>query len=302
MPTAPNASHADSLANRHGLTLGIAGLGLLGTPIAWNLIRAGFNTHVYNRTPAKTVAFEGAAHIAPTFEALVNACTTVLLVVTDDAAAQALITHQTHPSHWTNKTLVNMSTLSPAGSLRLQAHVHDHGGVYIEAPVAGSRVPAEQGQLVIMTASHHPTAVEALAPVFAALGKHTMACGHPPQAMQLKLANNLLLLNMFQGLAEAVHFAQSVKLPLPLLQTVIQEGPLNNAVFNNKLVSLIANDTTPQALLKNVLKDATLITQAAQASHATVPNTVNCHALLKQAMAKGLGDGDVMGLLTLLAE
>jgi 3-hydroxyisobutyrate dehydrogenase-like beta-hydroxyacid dehydrogenase len=120
----------------------------------------------------------------------------------------------------TGRTVVHMGTTSPAYSRELEADIRSVGGYYVEAPVSGSRKPAEAGQLVAMIAGD-ADAIANARPLLTPMCRETMICGSVPNALLMKLSVNLFLISLVTGLAEAVHFADRHGLNLNQLVAVL---------------------------------------------------------------------------------
>ena len=137
------------------MNVGFIGLGIMGQPMALNLARAGINLMVWNRTPERREALRVQnASIAETSAEVFNHCHVIFLMLMNDEAIDTVLSrgHLAFRAHVAGRTIVNMGTTSPDYSAGLEKDILAAGGEYIEAPVSGSRKPAEAGQLVAMTA------------------------------------------------------------------------------------------------------------------------------------------------------
>jgi len=170
--------------------VGFIGLGSMGEPMALNLARAGTPLVVWNRTPGKAQALASAgAHVAASAADVFERAETIILMLADDGAIDAVLGRCT-PSFTkfaADRTVVHMGTTGPSYSRRLEADWRAAGGRYVEAPVSGSRKPAEAGQLVVMLAGE-ADAVEAVRPLLAPMCREAVVCGPVPNALSMKLA------------------------------------------------------------------------------------------------------------------
>ena len=124
-----------------------------------------------------------------------------------------------------------------------------------------------------------------------------MYCGQIPNAAKMKLANNLLLITMLNGLMEAVNFAKNIGLDEKEYFDMIDAGPMANSVYQSKYQKIIDQDDRPQAPLRLVYKDALLICELAEEQGISLPLfTAHC-SLLKKGVAGGLGDLDVVTII-----
>ena len=146
---------------------------------------------------------------------------------------------------------------------RLEIEVCAAGGRYVEAPVSGSRVPAEQGQLVAMLAGE-PVACADVAGFLGAFCKETVVCGPVPNALLMKLSVNVFLIALVTGLAEAMHFAGHHWLDLDQFVTVLDASPMASEVSRLKARKLVSHDFHAQAAIGDVLENTRLIVEAAR--------------------------------------
>jgi 3-hydroxyisobutyrate dehydrogenase len=281
------------------VTIGFIGLGTMGEPMALNLVKAGTPLLVWNRTPAKARALELAgAAVAVDPEEVFTRAVTVILMLKDGAAIDAALGRGT-PSfvqRVKGHTIVHMGTTSPEYSRRLEADLLEAGGHYVEAPVSGSRKPAETGQLVVMLAGEEG-AVEAARPLLAPMCRETMVCGPVPKALLMKLSVNIFLITLVTGLAEAVHFAGRQGLDLDQFAAVLNAGPMASDVSRVKLPKLIGRDFAAQASIVNVLENNRLVAEAARATGLASPLLDVCHALYDETLKLGLADADMVAVL-----
>lgn len=278
---------------------GFLGLGLMGEPMALRLAGAGQPLMAWNRTASKTAALRAAgARIAGSAAEVFQDAEVVFEMLADEAAIDAVLerTAGAVGLPLAGRTLVHMSTTAPAYSAGLETAVRQAGGRYVEAPVSGSRVPAQRGELVAMLAGD-PAAVAEVRPLLAPMCREAVACGAVPGALAMKLAANLYLITMVTGLAEAVHFAQASGLDLDLLRQVLDAGPMASAVSRVKLGKLAAADYSAQAAAADVLKNSQLVADAARSAGVAAPLLDASEDLFAQAVRMGLGDGDMVSVI-----
>lgn len=160
------------------------------------------------------------------------------------------------------------------------------GGHYVEAPVSGSRVPAEEGRQVAMLAGR-PDAVAEVRPLLEPMCAKTVVCGPAPQALLIKLAVNICLIVTVTGLAESLHFGERLGLDIGVLVDVLGSSQMASDVSRVKAVKLAGRDFTPQAAIADVLKNNRLITEAARQAGIASPLLDVCHALFAETLALG---------------
>jgi len=279
--------------------IGFIGLGLMGEPMALNLLRARMPLVVWNRSPAKSdLLGKAGAGIAKDPQDVFQRCEVVILMLRDAEATDSVLGREelTFGARVERRTIINMATTSPFYSKSLEADIRAHGGQYVEAPVSGSRKPAEAGQLVAMLAGVSD-AVAFAQPLLAPMCRKTVDCGPTPNALIMKFAVNLFMICMVTGLAEAMHFAQSHGVDLARLVTVLDASPMASDVSRVKAEKIAARDFAAQAVIANVLENTTLITEAARTARVASPLLDMCHFLYAEADALGEKDLDMVAVI-----
>ncbi|MFE6409541.1 NAD(P)-dependent oxidoreductase [Streptomyces sp. NPDC057837] len=284
------------------MDVGFIGLGVMGQPMALNLARAGTPLVVWNRTPERCAPLRAAgAEVAASAAEVLERSGTVFLMLADEAAVDAVLGRggTDAAARLAGRTLVHMGTTSAAYSRALQDDVRAAGGRYVEAPVSGSRIPAERGELVGMLAGDGD-AVAAVRPLLAPMCRETFACGAVPGALLMKFSVNLFLITQVTGLAEAFHFADRHGVDQRLLRDVLDAGPMASAVSRGKAPKLLERDFTVQAAAADVLKNNRLIAEAARAADLASPLLDVCHTLYEETVAGGHGAEDMVAVVRAL--
>jgi 3-hydroxyisobutyrate dehydrogenase len=286
------------------MNIGFIGLGLMGQPMALNLARAGTPLVVWNRTAAKSEVLRsaGAQVAASPAEVFAEAGVVLLMLAGEEAIDQTL--GRATPDFAVNvagHTIVHMGTTAPSYSRALDVDVRAVGGRYVEAPVSGSRGPAEAGELVAMLAGE-PTEAESLRPLLRPMCHQTILCGPVPSALYLKLAVNLYLITMVTGLAEAVHFADRHGLDMRRFLAVLDAGPMASSVSRVKALKLVGNDFAAQAAAADVLMNNRLVAAAARESDLASPLLDVCHELYAETVAQGHGHADMVAVVHAIEE
>ncbi|MFJ8106544.1 NAD(P)-dependent oxidoreductase [Streptomyces sp. NPDC096132] len=282
--------------------VGFVGLGVMGQPMALNLARAGTPLVVWNRTPGRCGPLRAAgAEVAASPAEIFERAGTVILMLADEAAVDTVLGRGTpdFAACVAGHTVVHMGTTSAEYSGGLQDDIRAAGGRYVEAPVSGSRVPAERGELVGMLAGDDD-AVAAVRPLLAPLCRETFACGAVPGALLMKFSVNLFLITMVTGLTEAYHFADRQGLDQRLLRDVLDAGPMASGVSRVKGPKLLSRDFSVQAAATNVLENNRLIAEAARKAGLASPLLDVCHALYGETVDQGHGDEDMVAVLRAL--
>ena len=281
------------------MKIGFIGLGIMGAPMARNLARAGVPLVVWNRTPEKYVPLrELGIEVADSPAGVFAAAPVVMVMLANEEVLDAVLLRGQagFGAMVAGKTLVQMGTISPSHSRALESDIRAAGGHYVEAPVSGSRKPAEAGQLVGMLAGD-PDVVARVRPLLQPVCAQTFLCGPVPRALLTKLAVNLFLITMVTALAEATQFARRNELDLDLFRRVLDAGPMASEVSRMKLAKLIERDFSVQASITDVAMNARLVAQAARDCGVPSPLLDVCNALFSEAVARGNGSLDMAGVL-----
>ncbi|WP_458249247.1 NAD(P)-dependent oxidoreductase [Streptomyces sp. MAI_2237] len=279
--------------------VGFVGLGVMGQPMALNLARAGTPLVVWNRTPARCEPLRAAgAEVAAGPAEVFERAGTVILMLADEAAMDTVLGRggPDFTPRVAGHTIVHMGTTSAEYSGGLREDIGNAGGRYVEAPVSGSRVPAERGELVGMLAGD-ADAVAAVRPLLAPVCRELFDCGSVPGALLMKFSVNLFLITMVTGLTEAFHFADRHGLDQRLLRDVLDAGPMASAVSRVKGAKLVDRDFTVQAGAADVLKNNRLIAEAARKADLASPLLDVCHALFGETVEQGHGGEDMVTVL-----
>ncbi|WP_406729177.1 NAD(P)-dependent oxidoreductase [Streptomyces sp. GD-15H] len=282
--------------------VGFIGLGVMGLPMALNLARTGTPLVVWNRTTERCAPLHDAgAEVAGGPAEVFDRAATVILMLADETAVDTVLARGTpdFAARVAGRTVVHMGTTSPEYSSALEAAVRAAGGAYAEVPVSGSRVPAEQGQLVAMLAGD-AAATAAARPLLAPLCRETFDCGPVPNALLMKLSVNLFLITQVTGLTEAFHFADRHGLDRRRFLEVLDAGPMASAVSRMKAPKLLVRDFTVQAAAADVLKNNRLIAEAARKAGLASPLLDTCHILFDETVARGHGGEDMVAVLCAL--
>lgn len=275
--------------------VGFAGLGSMGGPMAVNLARAGIPLLVWNRTPGRAAV--AGAEVAGDAAELFERCEVVILMLKDAAAVDAVLDRGR--SALAGRTIVHMGTTAPEHSRALESELLAAGAKYVEAPVSGSRVPAEAGELVAMLAGD-PAAIEEIRELFGPMCRETVECGPVPNGLLMKLAVNVHLTAVVTSLAETVHFARTHGLDLGLLAGVLGAGQLASPILRVKAPKLVEEDFAPQASIANVLANVELIAAAAREAGLTLPLIEASRALYAETARLGFGDADMVAVVKAL--
>jgi 3-hydroxyisobutyrate dehydrogenase-like beta-hydroxyacid dehydrogenase len=273
--------------------IGFIGLGLMGQPMAANILKAGFELMVYNRTKEKTRTLaQTGALVADTPAAVSGWADVIILMLTGPEAIDAMVHGEKGilSAQRSGKVVINMSTVSPAYSRTLENCLHAGKLLFVDAPVSGSKKPAIEGSLIIL-AGGLKDLINRLEPLFLSMGQKVIYCGDAGQGSAMKMTVNLLLAIMMEGLCESLNLAQQLKLETGKVLETILAGPLGCGLFRLKNDMLQQNDFPVQFPLKHMAKDLRFVLQTADETGAAVPAGHAVFQLYRQGV--GLGNGDL---------
>lgn len=284
------------------MDLGFIGIGVMGQPMALNLIRAGTPLTIWNRSldsiePLRALGATVAASPADVF----RRTSVVILMLAHGDAIDSVLGRGT-PAFEANvaqHTILHMGTTSPEYSRALEADIRAAGGFYVEAPVSGSRKPAEAGELVAMLAGD-ANVIEAVRALLKPVCRETFVCGPVPNALLMKLAVNIFLITTVTGLAEAAHFADHHGLDMQQFRAVVDAGQMASSISRVKSLKLVARDFAVQASITDVLKNNRLIAEAAREARVASPLLDVCHALFAETHALGYDKDDMIAVVRAL--
>jgi 3-hydroxyisobutyrate dehydrogenase-like beta-hydroxyacid dehydrogenase len=280
-------------------TIGWIGLGHMGVPMVRNLIAAGYEVSVYNRTRSKGEALGCPVFASPA--ALARSVDIVITMVADDASQEAVLFGQEGVAEGLSagKTVINMGTISPAASRDHAARLGALGAAVLDAPVSGSVKPATDGTLLILVGGDG-AAVASCQPIFDVLGKRTFHFGEHGQGANAKLSINMMLGLSLQALAEAVVLGMKNGLDTDMLLDMIGDAAVASPIIAMKAPSVRAGSFPAAFPLKHMAKDFRLACESASAVGAAMPITRAATQTFADAVAADLGDTDIMGVLTQL--
>lgn len=245
------------MENLKSKKIGWIGLGAMGTPMAKNLINAGYNLTVYNRTSSKSNKLvEIGAQASDSPQKLFDETDIVFLMISDDHAVKSVFNGDEGllKSSSKGKVIINMSTVSPQLSRDLAKTCNENGNTYVDAPVSGSIKQATDASLVIMVGADEKT-FKSIEPLLEVLGKKVFLIGDVGRGNETKLAVNLFLSIITQGLSEVVLFANELGVESNQILNVINEGGLSSPYVKAKSQAILHNEYPSAFSLKHMAKD-----------------------------------------------
>ncbi|MBS1151042.1 MAG: 6-phosphogluconate dehydrogenase NAD-binding [Myxococcaceae bacterium] len=280
--------------------IGFLGMGLMGSRMAKNLAVKGFTVHGWNRTPARVTELAGAGVIAAaTPRALAAEVDAFCTCVSDPAALRevALGPDGLLAGAKKGQLFIDFSTVSGELTQQLETEFGARGVDFAEAPVTGSKNGAEKGTLVIMTGCT-PQTFARCQPIFGAVGEKAIHCGPVGAATQVKLAGNVLIAAMLQGLSEGMLLTAKAGVDVRKLLEVIAASGFRSPYFDFKGKAILERDFTTHFSIDLMHKDLGLFLDSAAAQQVPTPTAASLRETYNLARAAGKGDLDIGAVIT----
>ncbi|MNJ87272.1 2-hydroxy-3-oxopropionate reductase [compost metagenome] len=277
------------------LKIGWAGLGNMGTAMAFNILNSGYELTVFNRSKDKEQVLIAAGAIsAKSLQDLASHCDVVFTMLSDDMAVKSVYneTDGLLSGGESGKLFIDMSTVAPETSRHLSTLCKTKQVSFLDAPVSGSVQPARDGKLIILVGGDEQD-FEKAKPILDVLGKLALHLGDSGAGSSAKLAINYLLGINIQALAETVLFAEQNGISKENMLTIINEGACGNGIIKLKTPSVLADSFPPAFALKYIVKDLRLAKGAGLNSPLSNPLLTTFEA----AAADGLGEEDLMAVI-----
>jgi glyoxylate/succinic semialdehyde reductase len=274
--------------------IGFVGLGIMGSPMAKNLLKAEFELTVWNRSPEKCAPLvEMGAKIARSPREVASSCDVTFGMLADPAAAEtvALGKDGIVEGIGDGRGYVDMSTIDAATSRKIAAAVELRGGRFLEAPVSGSKKPAEDGTLVILAAGERSLYDDAL-PCLEKMGKKVLFLGETGNGARMKIVVNMVMGGMMTIFCEGLALAEKTGLGRTDLLDVLDAGAMSNPMFRLKGSLIDKGDYTVAFPLKHMQKDLRLALALGDEAGQPLFTAGAANELFKRAKELGLSDED----------
>jgi 3-hydroxyisobutyrate dehydrogenase len=287
---------ATQTAREFTQNVAVLGVGTMGSAFARRLLGAGMRVSVWDVFPATAARFADAgARVAATPEEAVRDAGVVITMVPTIAAIEETMPRALAAMP-AGATWLQMSTLGLEGTERAIALAKERrpNVVFVDAPVSGSKVPAQEGKLLIL-ASGPAAALDTLAPVFSTLGQKTMRWERAGSGSRMKLVLNTWLAVLGEGIAEAAALAQALDVSLSDVSACLGSTALNAPWALSKLDKIERGSFDPDFSLALASKDLHLALDAANRANRRLPMAQSIAMQWESALSAGLGDRDVIG-------
>ena len=277
------------------MTVGLIGLGNMGTAVAERLVDAGHRLVVHNRTPGKAAGLaDRGADVAETPAALAAVSDLVLTSLADDEAL-VRVAGEVIAAAQPGTVLVDLSTVSPEASARVAAEAERVGVAYVRAPVSGNPSVVRAGNLTFIV-SGPDDAIDRVLPVLLAIGPTVHRVGDAEQARVVKLAINLVIGGLAELMSEALVLGEGAGVSRRALLDVMGSSAAGAPFVKYKTEPLLRDDYSATFTTALMEKDVDLILDAAADAGVELPVAKELKSLLRSAVEAGYGDHDFMAL------
>jgi 3-hydroxyisobutyrate dehydrogenase-like beta-hydroxyacid dehydrogenase len=274
------------------------GLGIMGRPMAVNLVKAGHEVTVWNRTPGKEV--EG-ARLAAAPVAAAQGAEVVWICVSDTAAVESVLfgANGAEQSLSEGMVIADSSTISPSATREFAERVGRNGVQWVDSPMTGSKAGAEAGTLLFMIGGDEQ-AIEKLKPLYAAMGKKIFRMGETGKGQSAKLVMNLQIALIYEGFAEALTLAAKLGVDSQQLIQLINSSMVKSGVVEYKAPFVLGRDFSANFPLRLMRKDIRLALDAAKEARVKLPGLETVEEIYDMAVEDGHADLDYAATLLLL--
>ncbi len=280
------------------------GLGMMGLPMALNLVRHGFDVVGYNRTAAKGEPMKAAGgSLAATPAEAVAGADFVITMLTDPAAVAAVATgeHGFLKACRPGTIWLECSTIGPTAAREFAAAAADQGVTFLDAPVLGSIQPATDGTLTFVVGGDAEAVVRAT-PVMEAMGKKVLHMGGVGMGAAAKVISNAVTAALVAAVGEGLALGERMGLDREALAGLLENGPVSSPIVKLKLPLMVQEDYSPAFLLKLMEKDLGLALHEAHRLGAALPVISGTHTEYGGARAAGMGELDFAAVAKFVRE
>lgn len=287
-----------------GERIGFIGTGIMGTPMARNLLKAGYPLTVHNRTKAKAnqLLSAGAAWKDNPAD-VTDGSDIVITCVTDTPNVRQVLFGENGVIKTAKPGLIciDMSTISPAATKEMGEILKAKGVILIDAPISGGEIGAIKGKLSIMMGGPKET-VEKVRPVMDVLGRTVTYCGPLGSGQMTKLANQIMVIHTIMSIAEGLAFAEKADLDLQTTLKVTSAGAASSHSLKTLGPKIIAGDFKPAFMVDLQQKDLRLVLEYAEQLKQPLPGTALAKQLLAVLQAHGRGRDGTHALVDVIRQ
>ncbi|XP_051118971.1 glyoxylate/succinic semialdehyde reductase 2, chloroplastic isoform X2 [Andrographis paniculata] len=296
------SSDGSKAADGSPVRIGFLGLGIMGSPMAQNLIKAGCDVTVWNRTKGKCDPLISlGAKYKPSPEEVAASCDVTFAMLADPQSAVDVACGKNGAASGMapGKGYVDVSTVDGATSKMISSSIKSTGAQFLEAPVSGSKKPAEDGQLIFLTAGDK-SLYETSGPFLDIMGKSRFYLGDVGNGAAMKLVVNMIMGSMMASFSEGLILSEKVGLDPSILVQVISQGAISSPMYAMKGPSMVQSSYPTAFPLKHQQKDLRLALGLAESVSQPTPIAAAANELYKVAKSRGLSDDDFSAVIEAL--
>jgi len=272
------------MARKERTSVGVIGLGIIGSRIAANLRKAGYQVWLWNRSPRAEPNFlSSPAEVAESAR--------FIQIFVNDGQALFETVDRMLPALTPEHIVMNHATVAPADTQSAAQRVATTGARFLDAPFTGSRNAAEEGQLVYYVGGDSD-AFEMARPVLEKSSKAIVEIGEVGEASTVKIATNMIAASTVEALAEAMCLLHHANIPLENLGKALEHSAHRSGLTDSKVETMIEGDFTPHFSLKNMFKDMQLALELANSHSVDLPVVSAFAGAAMSSLQKGWGDED----------
>lgn len=292
------------MPSQNRLRVGFLGLGVMGEPMATNVLKSGVPLQVWNRTASKMEPLlrlgakggRGPAHVAAESDIIIT-----MLPQPTDVEAVVLGPDGVLDGIKSGSVLIDMSTVSPATSRKLAGAMTTKQAEFLDCPVVGSKEPATNGELVLLVGGL-PTTLERCRPILSAMSKTIVHAGEVGMGSALKLATNLMLAHLSVGFSEGLLLVERSGIDPQRYLEVLEASTFRSPWYRTKAVGMLKREFGVHFALKHMHKDLRLMLEQGTEAKIALPVTKVIERLFAESEASGKSDLDYSAILAQLEE
>lgn len=280
--------------------IGFIGLGIMGKPMALNLIKAGYSLFVLERNKASGDLASAGAHVFKSNREIAQASDVIITMLPDSPQVEEVVFRSEGILEGMRKEtlFIDMSTISPSTARKIYAAMQEIGVEALDAPVSGGQIGAEQGMVSIM-AGGNKGAFERAKPIFDVVGKNAVLIGGAGAGQITKACNQIIVGTTIQGVVEALALARKADVDLEKVREALLGGFAQSRILDLHGKRIIENNFKPGFKMKLHRKDMDIALQAAKELSVPLYSSALVATLMDAILAKGYGELDHSSLAKL---
>jgi 3-hydroxyisobutyrate dehydrogenase-like beta-hydroxyacid dehydrogenase len=278
-------------------TVAVIGLGLMGRPMAHNLVAAEFDVRGWNRSPLAAELTDGIP-LAGSLEEAAEA--EVLLLMLADSPAVGDVLEQVEPHLVSGQLVLDMGSSSPVDTRQRAARLAERGIGWVDAPVSGGALGAAAATLAIMAGGTEGDFTRAR-PVLEAVGANVVHVGGPAAGHTAKIANQVIVGLALEAVAEAIALSEGAGLDARLVQAALRGGWADSRILQEQGTRMIERDWVPGGKVRTMRKDLGMALDLAAELGLELPHLRNAYEIFDGLLQRGDGDLDCAAVYQLRA-